>query len=358
MDHAPRNTNEPSKLENAHQNAKAEVKHVVILVHGIRDFGTRWMNEIKKSFSRHEILVEGTHYGYFDVFRFLSPLDHSKRPRKIIAQRIDEAIRAHTLDGRVPHVSVICHSFGTHLVTQLLKTNSNVRLHRLILCGSVVKETFDWSRIADQIGDKHNDDKSRFIINDCAEKDPWPALAKAAGWRFGKGGVDGFRNPFVTDRWHEGNHSVFLNAHWAEKHWLPILLGRNLASDETLRYGEGTPESLPTWIRLLAAIPLNWLILLCTTTLILVAFQFLSSRSPTRGQGIVSAVERVVASSNLSETEQLKSLRALRLGYSFEQNGLHRMALSQYQFLYDSLPCDETEALCRRNRLKINSEEH
>ena len=235
--------------------------HVVLLVHGIRDFGTRWMREVSKVLNGNGTKVIATSFGYFDVFRFLSPIDFSNRPIELVKKAIENAQTVHTRDNKVPDVSVICHSFGTYVVTKLLERDGNIRLRRLILCGSVVDEHLDWSKIAQQVGDPAEPDKSKFIYNDCGEHDHWPALGKAAGWRYGKGGVDGFKNAYVTDRFHKGSHSVFLDSDWAETYWKPIIHDEAVLSSEKVRWGEGTPESLPSWIRYLAAMPLNWLIL-------------------------------------------------------------------------------------------------
>ena len=284
-----------------------EIEHVVLLVHGIRDFGTKWMRSVSAALEDEHTRVIGTSFGYFDVFRFLSIFDFSNRPVKVIKKRIEDAHRNFTKGNRAPDISIICHSFGTYVVTKLLKDNPNMRIKNLILCGSVVDEQFEWAAIANQIG-LSDVDKSQFIINDCAEDDFWPALGKAAGWRYGKGGVDGFRNAYVKDRFHSGNHNVFLEKEWAKKYWKPIILGEKIASAE-IRNGTGTPESLPSWIRILAAFPLNWILFfLKITVLLLFCWYLYSALSPTVKPITVSQqefIESLAKSENELEREGL-----------------------------------------------------
>ena len=100
-------------------------------------------------------------------------------------------------------------------------------------------------------------------------------MGKAAGWWYGKAGVDGFKTAFVTDRFREGNHNVFLNAEWAETYCKPIIHDEPALITEKVRLGEGTPESLPKWIRRLAALPLNWVLLLLKLLLVAGLFSLL-----------------------------------------------------------------------------------
>jgi hypothetical protein len=53
-------------------------KHVVILVHGIRDFAL-WQETVGRSLSQNGFQLEFTNYGRFDLLRFLIPLQYFRR---------------------------------------------------------------------------------------------------------------------------------------------------------------------------------------------------------------------------------------------------------------------------------------
>lgn len=213
-----------------------EKKHKIILVHGIRT-QAEWQQRIAKALEVDpELEVMPTSYGFFDVFRFLLPLLWL---RKGPINRIKQYIRIVLGDPTTQRLSIIAHSFGSYIISKILEEEPDIRLHGLILCGSVIPDEFQWGHYQHRIGLK--------VINDCGDHDIWPILARSCTWGYGSSGRLGFGHPQVTDRFHNAAHSDLFSQEFAQEYWLPYLSNGKIV--------EGEVERPPT----------SWLISLLTT---------------------------------------------------------------------------------------------
>ena len=125
---------------------------------------------------------------------------------------------------------------------------------RVILCGSVVEQNFDWGEVVGQIGDPNVTDKSQFILNDCGNKDSLPVFAESAGWRYGNAGTDGFGGSYVQDRFHHGGHGLFFTPDFIDKYWKPFIESGTVVPGNA-RQG----ESVPGFFRSIARFPWRWM---------------------------------------------------------------------------------------------------
>lgn len=224
---------------------------IVVLVHGIRDRAS-WYQVVSRIFEAEGMKVFGPKYGFFDPVRFLFPIDLSGGPRRELLTVLRDA-RANYPDSRI---SVIAHSFGSHLIASALAEESDIRLHRLIMCGAVVKQGFKWGLVAGRVGPIEDTDKRSYIVNDCGDADIWPALGRSAGWRYGDAGSFGFGNANVTNRFHEGDHGLFFEPEFIRKYWLPFVRDGEIVS------GEGHQgRRLHGCLSRVALVPLRWLLL-------------------------------------------------------------------------------------------------
>ena len=112
---------------------KAQVSHLVLLVHGIRTEAT-WQEKVGAELE----LLPGVEaqpigYGVFDVFRFWCPFVTRTLVLRKIATKIRHATAMHRDNGAKN--SVIAHSFGTYSIFRLLNELADFRFHRVILCG-------------------------------------------------------------------------------------------------------------------------------------------------------------------------------------------------------------------------------
>ena len=128
----------------------ANPRHTVFLVHGIRtqaDWAVRVANTL--SSTPGISLAIPIRFGFLDMVRFLIPgrLFKRKTIDSIKAKIRDELRRWPT------ELSVIAHSFGAYVIGRILIEEPDIRIHRLIFCGSILPENFDWRRVADaQLG--------------------------------------------------------------------------------------------------------------------------------------------------------------------------------------------------------------
>lgn len=114
-------------------------------------------------------------------------------------------------------ITLIGHSFGTYLIAKSLKNISQTStpyFDRIILCGSVLKASYDW----DEIIRRHN---IKSILNDCALNDRPLVMSQAFAVGLGMAGRVGFKRKhgqLIENRFFNGGHSDFFNSqvfgHW------------------------------------------------------------------------------------------------------------------------------------------------
>jgi len=185
-------------------------------------------------------------FGWFRALRFIAPWDAAKAPMQRVYREYENIKREYP-DAKV---SVIAHSFGTHLLTKLLLKHPHMKVWRIILCGSVVKQDFEWEQVRDRFGEANA--KTGFIVNDCGNRDPWPVVGKLAGWRYGNAGTDGFGGVYVEDRFHDGGHGLFFDERFIETYWKSFIIDGHVLPG-TAKQGEG----IPWYVRCLQKLPFN-----------------------------------------------------------------------------------------------------
>jgi hypothetical protein len=218
-------------------------EHVVILVHGIRDYAL-WQDAIRKVL-KDEVTVESTNYGRFDLFRFLVPISYF---RNNAIRSVWKQIRDVKKQYPNAKYSFVAHSFGTYILAQILSQEFDFAAYRIIFCGSVVKYNFRFEQIAERFATP--------ILNEVGARDVWPAIAESVTWGYGSAGTYGFRRPRVRDRWHPGaGHGYFLDPKFCRKYWIPFF------KDGTIVEGAKNPEDPPVWLKTLSVIRLKYVLL-------------------------------------------------------------------------------------------------
>jgi hypothetical protein len=214
---------------------------LIVLVHGINTRG-RWLDLIKPVLVQVGFVVAQTSYGKFGVPRFLMPFRFFRR--KAIA-RVKEAIVAARLLYNPDKISVISHSFGTYVIAEIMAQSPEIKFHRIIFCGSVLREDFPLHHFLNRFDHP--------IINEVGTKDFWPALAESVTWGYGSVGSHGFHAPPVETRYHNGfYHSDFLTEEFCTKYWIPFLKKGDIVIGDK-------PLPLAVWVRLITSLPLRWI---------------------------------------------------------------------------------------------------
>jgi hypothetical protein len=146
----PRGSDQPLAVRQAR--VEPDVRHVVFVMHGIRDEG-HWTERVASSVEQALCASEGctpgadsgvvfeiSSYGYFPILSFLRP---SSRQEKVawLFDRYAEA-RARYPNARFHYVG---HSHGTYLLKEALEQLPEVRFDRVVLAGSVLRRSEDWA---------------------------------------------------------------------------------------------------------------------------------------------------------------------------------------------------------------------
>jgi len=227
--------------------SRKDYEHVIVLIHGIRDIGA-WQNKVSRPLAQAGTAVTQIRYGLYPAVRFLFPINLSAGPvRKVIKGLQD--VRSEYPNARV---SVVAHSFGTYVLLRALKQDHNLQLWKIVFCGSVADDLFEWAEVKRRVGDGDRATRD-FVINDCGTGDSWPMLGAAFGWHYGMAGVTGFSESFVTNRFHRsqsgasGGHGLYFDPLFVKEKWRPFLIG-----DQPPSHGDGEQgEHLPFYVRFL-----------------------------------------------------------------------------------------------------------
>lgn len=247
-------------------------KQVVLLLHGIRT-NAFWHQQFDEIITRLEkepsptslsLTIISRKYGYFPVFEYAVPFF---RRRKVEWLRdVIEKLQTQNADN---DICVVAHSFGTYLLSEVLKRNPGLTIHSAIFCGSVVKRDFEWDEIFGR-------DQIQTVINDCGTQDVWPVLSKAFIPGTGDSGVFGFdqsgasqgggrlKNRFFKYY----GHGSFFNQTHIRSYWWPFL------SQDQIPAG---PHPVPKAGVVLSALSHRWVIRLAVLIL-LIFFWYLPGR--------------------------------------------------------------------------------
>ncbi|MYN28788.1 putative lipase [Duganella levis] len=219
--------------------------HLVILIHGIRTRGT-WQDRVASWLKKNEgvkPVIVG--FDYFDIFSFWFP----RLFREGAIEEVERKIRAAQMDNKGAIISVIAHSFGTYVLSQILSRRPDLQLHRVLLCGAIVSTKFPWDNLRSY--------PTEGVLNDVGTRDVLPAVARTVSWGYGNSGTFGFRSPKVEDRYFNFTHSDFFTDDHIQTYWVPYIVdGKIVESAWTV--DRPTP---PWWLSVLHILPMKSVIM-------------------------------------------------------------------------------------------------
>lgn len=206
---------------------EAPPDHIVLIVHGIRDFA-EWHEELADTIHRlNEPAADGTAgpkyqahsigYGYFSAYQFLSNRARQYCVRTLVDRYVQLRIK-------YPNATfhAIAHSNGTFAVGRALQEYRFVRFERVYFAGSVLSEQFEWQLLL-----RGDAPKTKRVLNLCTDGDtPVGVLCWALSsldvvyGALGTGGSGGFQQatddlrstptaemPMAWNEWIVGNHN-------------------------------------------------------------------------------------------------------------------------------------------------------
>lgn len=194
---------------------------LIAMVHGIRTHA-EWHDQLEKAVRACSTAeVKSVKYGFFDSVRFLTHL-YGKKLR-----HVTEEFRILKRDYPDHEIVVVAHSFGTFLTTKFLENNTDFNIERVLFCGAVVDEDFNFAKLPNFPGQGK-------AVNDVGTQDIYPVLAKSCSFGYGASGTVGFNRHQIRDRYFDCKHSGFFTPELFECYWLPFLLrGDCVESDVT-----------------------------------------------------------------------------------------------------------------------------
>jgi hypothetical protein len=148
---APVKSDATPELVSARGQPDFDVKHVVFVMHGIRDEGfwterlaSRVRARLRKlpdcgDVLKCKIRIDVSSYGYFPMLSFLKPGARNEKVEWLM-DRYAQA-RAQYPDAKFHYVG---HSHGTYLLKKALDNYEAVRFERVALAGSVLRTDEDW----------------------------------------------------------------------------------------------------------------------------------------------------------------------------------------------------------------------
>jgi pimeloyl-ACP methyl ester carboxylesterase len=239
---------------------------VVVFVHGILTAG-EWQQRLADQLNR-EGRVKAYPIGVqpVDLLTFLFPLFGRRFLTNVVAKKLNDVRDMHPN----AEISVVAHSFGTYLITRLLRRAPHIRIRRLLLCGSIVKMYFDWSAIKNCV-------KAGAVVNDVGTKDVWPVVAFVGTFGYGPSGALGFKHPYVQDRYFPIGHSDFFEPSHVRDYWVPFLIeGRVVQSEHSTTRGVSAwwARHLPTWPAKIALWAVVWALAWGACRMVRVLFHF------------------------------------------------------------------------------------
>lgn len=225
----------------------AERLIVVALIHGIRT-AAGWQEKAREALAvEGKVVVAPIGYGYQDVIRFLGPC------RKAAIERVQRELRDLQRLHKDSDLVVMAHSFGTYIVSRILREEPDIRIKRLLLCGSIIPTAYRWDSLPHEF-------TNQTCVNEVGTRDVWPVFARVASLGYGGSGTFGFKTSRVWDRFFDYGHSDFFTDDHFKAFWKPFIL-----TGQVVPSPWDSKRPTPSWLlSVLGGIPMVKVLLLIT----------------------------------------------------------------------------------------------
>jgi pimeloyl-ACP methyl ester carboxylesterase len=194
----------------------SKIKHIVFLMHGIRDPG-QWTTVLANRIGDNHTLAITSKYGYFPMGPFLLLEDRQKNVRWFMDQYTEAVAEHPAVLKEGGGVSFIGHSNGTYLLASALQHYHTLEVDRVAFAGSVVPRKYPWNELKRK-------GRVKVIRNDIGDKDWVVAIFPGFFEQFnrvtgiglfddgdiGTGGFYGFEEyeGNKNERYYDGSHGV------------------------------------------------------------------------------------------------------------------------------------------------------
>lgn len=193
----------------------------VMAVHGIRTHA-KWQKTFAEVLSARSIPCQLYDFGYYNIFRLLTS-SSNERMVDLFYEWYGTIVNDKNLNidlqKHKSRPSVVAHSFGSFIVGHALLKYEDMVFDKVILCGAILPEDFDWSAVMSR-------DQVNMVMNEFGLKDVW---AERVGRFVSKAGGSGYRgfaymSASMDQRRSElFRHSDYFKRQHIETFWLPFL---------------------------------------------------------------------------------------------------------------------------------------
>jgi pimeloyl-ACP methyl ester carboxylesterase len=133
------------------QSRRARVKHVVVVLHGIRDEGAwagRFRDIINGQMELADVHVSSERFPWIPMISFFFDIGGARE--RNVRWLADKYVRLTAQYPRLEKISFIGHSYGTYVFANCLQRYATIRFHNVFLAGCVLPRNFSWTELKDQ----------------------------------------------------------------------------------------------------------------------------------------------------------------------------------------------------------------
>ncbi len=195
---------------------------VVFSLHGIKTRG-KWQKDVTPLLGHAGFTVVPLDFGNFLALQLLIP---GQRERKVDWFRDEYSRQCDRL--RCERPAIIAHSLGSYLVAQALEKFPEMRLERVILCGSIIRRDYSWKKIAER-------GQILSVLNQFGGQDLWARVVEWVVSDAGQSGLRGFEHSDeeLTQQWNpKFKHSDYFYDLNYKENWIPFLQGNATVSNK------------------------------------------------------------------------------------------------------------------------------
>lgn len=144
-----------TEAEDPEMDRRARVKHVVVVLHGIRDEGS-WAGQFRDIITGSgqgrlglsHVHVSSERFPWIPMLSFMLNIGGARE--KNVRWLADKYVRLTAQYPRLERISFIGHSYGTYVFANCLQRYATIRFQNVFLAGSVLPRNFSWTALRDE----------------------------------------------------------------------------------------------------------------------------------------------------------------------------------------------------------------
>jgi len=192
---------------------------VIAPLHGIRTTANwhRKLSDALQPVAGCQCDLERWYYGKFSLLRFLLPWQRSVRV-KWFRETYSALLNDRRFDlGASNFPSMVAHSFGTYILGYALVRFPNIKLDRVILCGSILPKDFPWNELLER-------GQVNAVRNEYGTDDIWSNLVRWLVKGTGASGRTGFerKHARLFQEKFSFRHSEYFDRGHMSAFWIPF----------------------------------------------------------------------------------------------------------------------------------------